>query len=436
MNHLTKGFVTTLAAAVSLQWLAAGTAKLAHAAGAETAGATPGIAQGKLLSFKPADGVYEGAALSEDGRSLALLRTDGAENAAIDWVDLDKSPVPRELCRLAPDPAPLDAFVIVGPDALALVRQGDGTNGRSLTVVGKDGKVRWAAPGIWQIGWPGDRGAAAALHPAITLVTRTPRGGWTVVSREATTGKTLAKARTYEPGDKGLLPGLGFRPVAFFSGYSRLLAEKPGVYDKAKDVREPSLAVVLDSLTGKVVGQEAITDRFGWALTNELRAGAGRPGASLFLRLAEGGDPTTPALELVDERGLVHPVTLPGNPRVYDRQSLVVDDHEAPGRLTFSLLIDPVNPDAVARKKADAPFLDVFELHTDNLPPGRSPEPPSASRSAAAPVQSLRPTLRAHVAVTDRPVVWTRRQDTVAILTRFKSFARGGDRVDVLRLGP
>jgi len=90
----------------------------------------------------------------------------------------------------------------------------------------------------------------------------------------------------------------------------------------------------------------------------------------------------------------------------------------------------------VARKKADAPFLDVFELPTDKLPPGRSPEPPRAARSAATPVQSLRPTMRAHVPVTDRPVVWTRRQDTLAILTRFKSFARGGDRVDVLRLAP
>jgi hypothetical protein len=156
----------------------------------------------------------------------------------------------------------------------------------------------------------------------------------------------------------------------------------------------------------------------------------------MFLRLAEGGDPTTPAFELVDERGLIHPVVLPGNPRVYDRQSLVVGDHDAPGRLTFSLLIDPVNPDAVARKKADAPFLDVFELHTDNLPTGRSPEPPTAARPALAAVPSLRPALRAHVPVTDRPVVWTRRQDTLAILTRFKSFARGGDRVDVLRLAP
>jgi hypothetical protein len=440
MEKVRKCFVTALAAVLSLPW-ATSLAGLARANAAEVTGAPPGVAQGispgKGLSFKPADGVYEGVALSEDGRSLALLRTDGAESAAIDWADLDKGAAPHELCHLASDPAPLDAFVIVGPDTFAVVRQGDGTNGRSLTVVGKDGKVRWGAQGLWQIGWPSERGGTApGTHAAVNLVTRTSRGGWTIVSRDPLTGKVLAKPRTYEPDDKGLLPGSGFRPVAFFSGYSRLLAEKPGAYDKAKDVREPSLAVVLDSFTGKVVGQEAITDRFGWALTNELRAGAARPGASMFLRLAEGGDPTTPAFELVDERGLIHPVVLPGNPRVYDRQSLVVGDHDAPGRLTFSLLIDPVNPDAVARKKADAPFLDVFELHTDNLPTGRSPEPPTAARPALAAVPSLRPALRAHVPVTDRPVVWTRRQDTLAILTRFKSFARGGDRVDVLRLAP
>jgi hypothetical protein len=82
--------------------------------------------------------------------------------------------------------------------------------------------------------------------------------------------------------------------------------------------------------------------------------------------------------------------------------------------LTFALEVDPVNVDAVARKKADPRALDVYSV------------PVGAPREGR---------LRTRVALGTQPVVWTVAGNRLVVLHRFKSFARGGDRIDVYDLG-
>ena len=82
-----------------------------------------------------------------------------------------------------------------------------------------------------------------------------------------------------------------------------------------------------------------------------------------------------------------------------------------PISLTFGLAVDPLNPDAVKRRKPDLPMLDLY--------------------SADASTGEV--TLRGRV-FTPRPVTYRTRADTLVVLKRFKSFARGGDELQVFDL--
>jgi hypothetical protein len=391
-----------------------------------------------FLTLRPQSGLYEGLTFTADGRSLALLRTDSASRTTLDLVELVPAARPVERFHLPPETAALESMVAFAEGSFAFLRSGDKEDARALTVIASDGKKRWEAGNLWQVGFPRkDEASNAAGARSIVLVQRTSAGGWSLTARDPVTGKAASKPRVFDLDGRGLLRGLGLKPISFFADFTRLLAERPGAYDKGKDSRLPSSAVMVEALTGKVLHEAPIEDRFGWALSSQLRAHAVPQGQAIFLRLADNGDASHVALELVDARGLIHPVTLPGNPRIYDRQTLVVEGVQASlndqphrDRLTFSLAVDPVNPEAVARKKADLAFLDVFELSTKDLPPGQSPHPGAPE---AAPLPAVR---RAHVALSDRPVTWLRDGDTLAVLRRFKSFARGGDQVDILRLAP
>jgi hypothetical protein len=116
-------------------------------------------------------------------------------------------------------------------------------------------------------------------------------------------------------------------------------------------------------------------------------------------------------IELVDAAGRLTPIPLAVPFRLYDRSTLKDQEGPAPGVLTFGIEVDPVNADAVARQKADRRALDVYGL--------------AVGRAAG---------LRARVALGTQPVVWAAAGDRVVVLSRFKSFARGGDRIDVYDL--
>ena len=73
--------------------------------------------------------------------------------------------------------------------------------------------------------------------------------------------------------------------------------------------------------------------------------------------------------------------------------------------------MDPLNPDAIKRKKVDLPMLDVY--------------------TADAGDGTVK--LRGRV-FTPRPVTWRTAADKLVVLKRFKSFARGGDELQIYDL--
>jgi hypothetical protein len=353
------------------------------------------------------DDVY---ALDAEGKRLAALRTDGATFAKLELYDLataklvtsfdlpGKNLVPDRL-ELLPagkgvvliardkpdDSAPLYAFHFddagkqtakLGPTAAFGRPPADGSARASLLVAFERK--------------PGARGAEAT---------------YTVAAYDLATLAPTGKPRAWKTDVAGEIKVPGVRLIDFFDGYTRILAERPGAYVKAADVRTPPRMVILDALTGKVATESEIANVEGWAVTSLLRRD--HPGRSLFLELNQDGS----GVDVVDAMGKKQPAALAVPFRLYDPKSLRVEEGPAPGTLTFGIAVDPVNPDAVKRKKADLPMLDVY----------------------TADVGQGAIKLRGRVFM-PRPVAWKTAADKLVVLKRFKSFSRGGDELQIFEL--
>ena len=203
----------------------------------------------------------------------------------------------------------------------------------------------------------------------------------------------------------GELKPPGVRYIGFYEGFTRMLSERPGEYDKKQDVRGQSKMAIVDALTGKVDKEGPIADVVGWAQTGQLRQQ--HLDRSVFVELNDDAS----GVDVVDAMGKKQPATLAVPFHLYDPKSLRVEEGPAPKQLTFGLAVDPVNKDAVQRQKVDLPMLDVYSADV-------------ADGSAK---------LRGRV-FTPRPVVWRARGNALVVLKRFKSFSRGGDELQIYDL--
>jgi len=391
---------------------------------ADDAGGVPVPAKPRL-TVKPERGFVDDAfALDAGGKRLALIRTDREQFQRVEIHDLGAPqgaavagfdvPPTREIesMQFLPDGAGL---LLIGPTA-------DG--GQAAEVTDLTGKV------LGKAALAGRFAVATRGHESMLVMLERREGqgkpgqlAYVVSPLKLPTLKPAGKPRTYPLTDEGALRVNGLVPVGFFDGYSRLLARRPGAYDKKKDARQPDGQAVVDLLSGKTVSSGPIEDAYGWARLTRLRQD--HPNRTAFVQLAGvNAGPAVPGdaaakaatgVELVDVTGRLTPLELAVPFRLYDRLTLKDQEGPTPGALTFALEIDPVNPDAVARKKADARALDVYAC------------------SLGATAKEAR--LRLRVALDKQPLVWSVAGDRVAVLHRFKSFARGGDRIDVYDLG-
>ncbi|HZL20739.1 MAG TPA: hypothetical protein VFG23_23605 [Polyangia bacterium] len=366
-------------------------------------------------TLKPAEGegYFDGVfGLDDGGKRLAVLRSDSATFTKLEIYDLATTPPKRTssfdlpnnllvasriellppgkgvvlIARAQPDDAaPLYAYLFdengkpgakVGPATAFARPPADGT-ARAGLLVAFDRKL-------------GGHGAEATYTVSpFSLATLAPAG----------------KPRAYHTDVAGDLKTPPVRVIGFYDGYTRLLGERLGAYDKAADVREPPRKVVIDALSGKILEETEISDVVGWAVTGQLRRD--NPGQALFVDLNQDGS----GVDMIDAMGKKMPADLAVPFRFYDPKTLVVEEVTVPNRLTFGMGVDPLNPDAIKRKKADLPMLDVY----------------------AADLADGTVKLRGRV-FTPRPVTFRTRADKLVVLKRFKSFARGGDELQIFDL--
>jgi hypothetical protein len=364
-------------------------------------------------SLKPpaAEGYFDDVfALDAEGSRVVTLRTDGATIAKLEVhelgtgkplasFDLPSKTLAADRLELL---APGKGIVLIArerPDDLApLYAFHFDDSGKLTAKVGPASAFgRPPADGSPRAGLLVGYDRKETGHGAEATITITPH--------DIATLAPAGKPRVYKTDVAGELKGPGVRLVGVYDGYTRILGERAGGYIKAQDFRGPPRMVILDALTGKIVSEAEIPNVEGWAVTGLLRGE--HPGRSVFVEL--NGDNS--GLELIDATGKKRPLTLSVPFRLYDPKSLRVEEGPGPDTLTFGLGVDPLNPEAIKRKKADLPMLDVYTTHV-----------------ADGTVK-----LRARV-FTPRPVAWKMAGDKLVVLKRFKSFSRGGDELQVFDL--
>lgn len=186
------------------------------------------------------------------------------------------------------------------------------------------------------------------------------------------TGKRIAKGKPFEL-DKDHHKKLELHINHWADGWTRVIGLKGGELDKKAKLRGPDTEATYDLVSGKFVENKAIADVVEQRKRYQMLADAG--GSLDFLRMTWDNS----AIQLWN-RGAARSLELDQPLASYDAKSLqgVVN---ADGSAWIALEIDPVNAAAVARKKADPEFLDIFRVNA-----GES----KATRKARIPARDMR----------------------------------------------
>jgi hypothetical protein len=373
-----------------------------------------------LSSIKPhegkpgeGDGYFDEVfGLDDAGKRLAVIRGDGATFSKIETYDLEAKP-PKLIASFDP---PNKNFIVTRVELLpagkGMVLIGrdrpDGSAPLTAVLVDMTGKVTGGTARVTAFARPPDDGTTRS--GLLVAFVRTPgaRGAeatYTIVPYHLATLTPSGGPRIYKTNMAGELKVPTARLIGFYDGYTRILGEKPGAYDKATDVRQPPKKVVVDALTGKTASETEISDPVGWAITGQLRRD--HPGQSLFVDLNQDGS----GVDVIDAMGKKVPASLEVPFHLYDPKTLLFEEGPAPNQLTFGIGVDPLNPEAIKRKKAELPMLDLYVADTAD---------------GAVKVRGR--------VFTPRPVTYRARGQTLVVLKRFKSFARGGDEFQIFEL--
>lgn len=369
--------------------------------------------------LKPADGYYDDSfTLDAAGQHLAVIRTDGASAAVIEIIDLATGQVGSRIAIGKSDQVPERVELLGdGKNVLLVVR--DGVSDKLwASIVDPTGRLVAKTPMSTAF-------ARAELPPADgkgvpepALVGLEKRGGgaastvlggetaYTVAAYRLANLAPIGKPHSYHVGPGNDLKGTDISMIGFFDGYARILGQRAGGYDKKQDFRRPSRMVVFDTLAGKIASEKEIDDVYAWTRTTKLRAE--QPNRTAFAQVTAEHD----GIEIIDPAGKKLPVTTAVPFRLYDPTSLHDQEGPEPGALYFSIAVDPVNPDAIARQKTDTPVLDLYAVDL------------ASGHKARHRVRFLLP----------RPVLWKAGAGKLIVLKRFKSFPRGGDELDVYNL--
>lgn len=301
-------------------------------------------------TFAPASGFVDDA-ITTDGTTLIYVVTDGATTAIAHVVDLatGAEAATYDVGQVTLTPATLELT------AAGLVVLGHDDAGKAVAgLVNPAGKVMWRAAA--------ERASLLTLggKRVLALVGRSERGDTVTYSAEQralATGKRIGKVRKLTVNGDGRVKKLGFTINHFLLGGTVAVGVKDGEWDRKANVRLPNVEATYDLMAGKAgafVRTEAITDLKAHALRMAALRATVAPDA--FVRWSTDGTTlehwtggTGTALELDQPTSMYAPASL--------RSAL-----PAGGAAWLGLTIDPTNAEAVARKRSDTPYFDLFEI--------------------------------------------------------------------------
>jgi hypothetical protein len=355
--------------------------------------------------------------LEPESGTLAILLTDAASFARIDLIDLASGKPRRSIAIRDPQRQFERLAVAPGGKGVVLVSRDAGSGRRSAQYFDAEGKPARLVGPVADFGL-----ASQAGEPYLVAWSRTTadKGEVFQVTRHRLDG--LAKVgptNSYVINKARELQKPPMRSVDWQNNYTELVGLRPGEYDKQRDIRLPDRAAVLDTTTGKWKWEAEIGDVYAWAAGSDLRRKL--PGRSLFAVFS----PDTTIFDLVDFQGRRGALELPVPLRYYDPTTLQERQLPGSGALLFSLVIDPLHPEALARRKKDPSYLDLYWV----LPDGAGAQGPAGQGTLRPKVERL---LRAPM--DDRPAAWVAAGGHAAVLRKHKSFSRGGAQLEVYPL--
>jgi hypothetical protein len=362
-----------------------------------------------IFALKPEKGFIDDC-FAIDGASarLALLRTDSASFALVEIVDLNTGKTRRAFAAGNPQQL-FDRVLFAGGDdtGIVLVTRDSVTSRRSAQYFGADGRPLGLVGPVTDFGTI-TRGGSSFL---VAWDRRTAASGqttYTVAQYKLEGLARVGKPRAYLINKEGMLTDPPLKVVTWQDGYSQIVGERPGGYDKKKDVRQPGKAAVLDALTGTFVSESEIGDVLGWTVATQMRRT--RVNRTLLPVMTDEQD----GIQVIDAVGHRTPLNLGAPVQNYDPKSLLEQEDSASRTLYLSLSLDPLNPDALGRQKADKPYLDLYRV--------------GITEKASVATRVLR------VALDERPVIWVVGGRYVALLRKHKSFTRGGNEIEAHQL--
>jgi hypothetical protein len=172
------------------------------------------------------------------------------------------------------------------------------------------------------------------------------------------TGKRIAAGPTLELDGNNTSKKLDFHINHWADGFTRAFGVKGGEWDKKENQRSPDVEATYDVITGKLSDKHPIDDLFEQRKRFQVLADAG--GTVDFVRTSWDNTGV-----LAWRNGKPKPLELDQPLSSYDPKSLQ-GVLEADGTTWIALKVDPTNPDAVARKKADPEYFDIFRAGPDN----------------------------------------------------------------------
>lgn len=217
------------------------------------------------------------------------------------------------------------------------------------------------------------------------------------------TGKRVAAGKPSEL-DKDHHKKLDFRVNHWSDGWTRVSGLKGGEWNRKENIRGADSEATYDLVTGAFVENKPIADVVEQRKRYQTLAEAG--GRLELVRMTWDNNAV-----VVWTRGQPRTIELDQSIQTYDPKSLqgIV---AADGSAWIALKVDPVNADAVARKKADPEYLDLFRVGAGET---------KAVRKGRIPSKGVRLTLGAFDGY-----VW--------LLERSTSFDRGGRSITIYQL--
>lgn len=307
--------------------------------------ATEGLT--KQLDLAPAAGFIDNVIFS-DGARLIYVVADSAGHAVAHAVDLagGTETATWDVAQVSPRPTALEP---VGANLLVIGT--DDAGGAVAGLVDGAGKVTWRAAAQRMTVIERDGARVLVLTNRIEGATSTKH---TVELRTLLTGRRIGKVKALEVNGDNKAVKLGFTVNHFLAGGTLAVGTKDGAWDKKLDARLPDVAATYDLIAGKLLSTTPIDDLKAHALRYGVLAKAATPEA--FVRWSTdgstverwvGGDRT--ALTFDQALALYKPDSMLG----------VI----APGGATWvALTVDPTNAAAVARKRTDPAYFDLFAV--------------------------------------------------------------------------